>query len=74
MTATINSMYRKVDQLYVDQLEINDLISIDDEVVQIIEITPLREGYAITYQNDFGEKDIVEFDDYAKFDLFVLDN
>jgi hypothetical protein len=73
MSATIKSMeYAFVDVLNVDQLMENDLIEIDGEVVQVIGITSLSEGYAIGYQNEYGEKDIQEFDDYATFKLFVI--
>ena len=65
--------YRFVDILNIDQLEIGDFVEINDEVVSITNISPMRIGYAIEYQNEFGEKDIVDFDDYARFNLFVLD-
>ena len=64
--------YAFVDILNIDQLMIDDLIEIDDEIVQVIAITPLSDGFAISYQNDFGEKEIIEFDDYQTFKLFVI--
>ncbi len=64
--------YAFVDILNIDQLMENDLIEIDEEVVQVIAITSLPSGFAIGYQNEFGEKDIQEFDDYATFKLFVI--
>ena len=64
--------YAFVDILNIDQLMENDLIEIDEEVVQVIAITSLPNGFAIGYQNEFGEKDIQEFDDYATFKLFVI--
>ena len=74
MSATIINMdYRLVDVLNVDQLEIGDFVEINDEVVSITNISPIRFGFAIEYQNEFGEKDIIDFDDYSKLNLFVLD-
>ena len=65
--------YRHVDNLNVDQLELDDLVEIQGEVVKIVAISPMRFGYAITFENEFGEKDIIDFDDYAKFKLFILE-
>jgi len=74
MGATMFNMeFIKVDVLNVDQLEIGDLIQIDDDIVQVCEVVPLNNGYAITYSNDFGEKDLIEVDDYAQFDLYIVD-
>ncbi|NBQ35833.1 MAG: hypothetical protein EBU16_04920 [Actinobacteria bacterium] len=73
MSDTIKTMeYAFVDVLNVDQLMVDDLVKIEDDIVQIIGITSLSNGYAIGYQNDFGERDIVEVDDYEQFDLYVL--
>lgn len=73
MTDTIISMdYIHVDNLAADQLMENDLVEISGEVVQIINIASIKNGYAITFENEYGEKDILEFDDYAKFKLFVI--
>ena len=68
----VNVEFVKVDELNVDQLEIGDLIQINDDIVQVCEVVSLANGYVITYSDDFGEKDLIEVDDYAKFDLFVL--
>lgn len=74
MSDTIKNMeFIKIDVLNVDQLEIGDLIQIDDDIVQVCEVVPLNDGYAITYSNDFGEKDLIEVDDYATFDLYIVD-
>ena len=74
MTDTIIHMdYRLVDTLNSDQLETNDLIGLNDEVVKIIEISPLRFGYALTYENEYGEKDIVEIGDDEIFELYILE-
>jgi len=73
MSATIIDMeYVQVDVLSVDQLMENDLVEISGEIVTVLEISPLRDGYAITFENEFGEKDILDFDDYATFKLFVM--
>ncbi len=73
MTATMLSMdYVHVDNLAADQLMVDDLVEISGEIVQILEIKPLKDGIAITFENEFGEKDILEFDDYAKFKLYVM--
>lgn len=73
MTDTIISMdYIHVDNLSVDQLMENDLVEISGEVVQILNIAPIKNGYVITFENEFSEKDILEFDDYANFKLFVM--
>ena len=68
----ISMDFVKVDILNVDQLEPNDYIMIDGEIVQVINIIGMKEGYAISYSNDFGEVDLVEVDDYAQFDLYVI--
>jgi hypothetical protein len=64
--------YVHVDNLAADQLMENDLVEISGEVVQIIAISPIKNGYAITFENEFGEKDILEFDDYEIFKLYVM--
>ena len=72
MSATIFDMdYRIVDTLNVDQLEPSDLIEISGDIVQVKSIIPIKNGYAITWENEFGEKDLTEVDDYARFDLYV---
>ena len=65
--------YRLVDVLNSDQLEVNDLIGLGEEVVKIISISPLKNGFALTVENDFNEKDVVEISDDEQFELFVLE-
>ena len=73
MSDTMISMdFVKVVILNVDQLEPSDYIMIDGEIVQVINIVGMKNGYAISYSNDFGEVDLVEVDDYAQFDLYVI--
>jgi len=74
MSATIIDMdYRLVDTLNSDQLEINDLIGVGDDVVRIISISPMRYGFVLTVENEFGEKDLLEITDDETFELFVLE-
>jgi hypothetical protein len=64
--------YEKVDVLTAGQLMVDDLISVDDEVVSILNITSLPDGYTLEVVNDFGEKDIIEVAEYQQFDLMLL--
>jgi hypothetical protein len=74
MTATMLTMdYRLVDVLNADQLEVGDLIGLGDEIVKIIDIASEKNGFVITYENDFSEKETVEIKDEEQFELFVLD-
>jgi hypothetical protein len=74
MSATINAMdYRLVDVLNVDQLEVDDLIGIDDEVVRVVFIDSLKDGYILTFEDEFGEKDFIEVSDDEQFDLYILE-
>jgi len=73
MTATITNMeYVKVDILTSGQLEVDDLILIDDEVVSIVEIISLPDGYTIEVVNDFGEREIIQVEEYQQFNLMML--
>ena len=73
MTATITSMdYIYVDNLATDQLMEDDLIELNDEIVKVIAISSLPEGYAITFENEFGERDVQDFADDLIFKLFIL--
>lgn len=64
--------YVFVDVLNVDQLMIDDLIEVEGDIVKVIAITSLPNGFAIGYEDDFGEKELLEVDDYAQFNLYVL--
>jgi len=64
--------YVKADVLNAGQLMIDDLIVIDDEVVSIVDITSLADGYTLEVINDFGEREIIEVGEYDQFDLMVL--
>jgi hypothetical protein len=64
--------YVKVDVLTSGQLEIDDNILIADEVVSIVDIVSLRDGYTLEIVNDFGEREIIEVGEYDQFDLMML--
>jgi hypothetical protein len=73
MAATIMNMdYVKVDILTSGQLEVDDLIMVNDEVVSIVEIVSLRDGYTLEIINDFGEREVIEVEEYQQFDLIML--
>ena len=73
MTATITDMdYLYVDNLSADQLMEDDLIEINDEVVQVLELSSTKDGIVITYENVFGEKEIQEFSDDTIFKFFIM--
>ena len=63
--------YVKVDMLTSGQLEIDDCILIGDEVVSIVEIVSLADGYTLEVVNDFGEKEIVQFAFDDEVDWYV---
>jgi len=64
--------YYKVDVLTSGQLEIDDCILIGDEVVSIVNIISLPDGYTLEVINDFGEREIIEVGEYDQFDLMML--
>ena len=64
--------YYKVDILTSGQLEVDDCILINDEVVSIVEIVSLPDGYTLEVINDFGEREIIEVGEYDKFSLMML--
>jgi hypothetical protein len=73
MAATIMNMeYVKVDVLTSGQLEVDDLILVNDEVVSIVEIVSLADGYTLEIINDFGEREVIEVGEYQQFDLMML--
>jgi hypothetical protein len=73
MAATIMNMeYVKVDVLTSGQLEVDDLIQVGDEVVSIVEIVSLADGYTLEIINDFGEREVIEVGEYQQFDLMML--
>ena len=68
----INMEYVKVDILTSGQLEVDDLIMVGDEVVSIVEIVSLADGYTLEIINDFGEREVIEVGEYEQFDLMML--
>lgn len=74
MTATINDMELvKADSLTADALEIGDLISVGDDIVEItaIESDSTGDNYNVEVTNDFGETEIVQFAFNEEVDWFV---
>jgi hypothetical protein len=74
MTDTIEVMELiKADSLQVSALEIGDLISYDDEIVEVtfIESDSTGDNYDIQIVNDFGEKEIVQFAFDDEVDWYV---
>jgi hypothetical protein len=67
----MESDFRMVDILNADQLEIGDLIGIGEDIVKIISISPLQNGFSIGIENNFGEKDLVDISEDDKFELFI---
>ena len=63
------------DNLKPDQLMIEDLIMIEDEVVEVIGIASDAKGnlYAVAYKDEFGEKNIVQFqhDEFVSLYVYV---
>ena len=68
----MNMEYVKVDVLTSGQLEVDDLIKVGDEVVSIVEIVSLADGYTLEIINDFGEREVIEVGEYEQFDLIML--
>jgi len=64
--------YVKVDLLTSGQLEIDDCILIGDEVVSIVDIVSLPDGYTLEVVNDFGERETIQVGEYDQFDLMML--
>ena len=65
--------YRLVDTLNADQLEPEDLIGIAGGVGKVISKTPIKNGFALIFEDEYGEKDVLEIFDHETFDLYVLD-
>jgi len=64
--------YVKADILNAGQLMVDDLIRINDEVVSIVDIISLSDGYVLEIVNDFGERDHIEVAEFDQFDLMLL--
>ena len=64
--------YVMVDILTAGQLMIDDCILINDEVVSIVDIVSLPDGYTLEVVNDFGERETIQVGEYDQFDLMML--
>jgi len=74
MNATMIDMELvKADSLQVTALEIGDLISYNDEIVEVtdIESDSTGDNYDVEITNDFGETEIVKFAFDEEVDWFV---
>jgi hypothetical protein len=62
------------DNITPDQLMIDDLIKIDNDIVQVVSIASDATGdnYNIETENEFGEKEIVQFDYTDSIPLYVF--
>jgi hypothetical protein len=63
----------KADTLTPDSLEIGDLISYNDEIVEVlfIESDSTGDNYDVQIVNDFGEKEIIQFAFHDAIDWYV---
>jgi hypothetical protein len=76
MHATITNMELKfADNLKPDQLMPEDLIMVEDEVVEVLAIASDETGsvYAVAYKDEFGEKNIAQFqhDEFVSLYVYV---
>ena len=73
MDDTLTSMdYFQVDILSAGQLEVDDLIRYEDDVVSIVSIISLPDGYTIEVVNDFGGRFEIDAEEYQQFPLMML--
>ena len=74
MTVTMNDMELKfADNLTPDQLMVEDLIMVEDECVEVLAIASDETGsvYAVAYKDEFGEKNITQFQHNESVSLYV---
>ena len=76
MHVTITNMELKfADNLTPDQLMAEDLIMVEDEVVEVLAIASDETGsvYAVAYKDEFGEKNIAQFqhDEFVSLYVYV---
>jgi len=75
MTATIKTMELiYADLLTPDQLMEEDLIKVDGDIVTVVGIESDSTGdiYYVAYEDDFGDKDVIEFNYNDKVELYVF--
>jgi hypothetical protein len=65
--------YRMVDVLNAYQLEPEDLIGIAGGIGKVISITGIKNGYALIFEDEYGEKDVIEIFDHEQFELYILE-
>jgi hypothetical protein len=74
MTDTMTTMELiKVDTLTAYSMEPGDLIDVDGEIVTVLNVEALEDGYEIDIVNDFGEDDTIHASDDERFDLYIDD-
>jgi hypothetical protein len=63
----------KADTLTIDSLEIGDLISYNNEIVEVlfIESDSTGDNYDIEITNDFGETEVIQFSFDDEVDWYV---
>jgi hypothetical protein len=74
MTAIIKNMeLKKVGQLKPDELMIGDIISYDEQIVEVISVSQDIDAdfYFIEYRDEFSEKEIAEFHYAELIDWYV---
>jgi hypothetical protein len=75
MTATMKTMELiYADLLTPDQLMEEDLIKVDGDIVTVVGIESDSTGdiYYVGYEDDFGDKDVIEFNYNDKVELYVF--
>ena len=65
--------YRMVDVLNADQLEVGDLIGLGEDIVKILLIASTEDGFNLSIENEFGEREVIEILDDEQFELFILE-
>jgi len=63
--------YRLVDTLQAFQLEEGDLVDIGGDICKIISKQDTKDGYALIFEDEFGEKDVLEIFDDEIFYLYM---
>jgi hypothetical protein len=76
MSVTITNMELKfADNLTPDQLMVEDLIMVEDEIVEVLGIQSDSSGniYLVAYKDEFGEKNVVQFqhDEFVSLYVYV---
>ena len=64
--------YVKVDVLTAGQLMVDDCIKVGDDVLSIVSIISLADGYELELINDFGERETITVGEFENFDLMML--